>query len=256
MYKKTKNVFVKLMSRLAYTFGKPEEIELCKKFDAIIATTGRDYEVFRKDLPTQKMFVIQNGVDPAFLEFNRQEPEPKTMVFTGKMSFYPNNHGIIYFLEQVFPRVQQQEPSARFYVVGLNPSKELLRRASENVVVTGFVEDVRPYMARAEVYIIPLLIGGGIRGKALEAMAMKKPIVSTSIGCEGINLKHGESALFADTPEAFAAAVLRLFSDRALRVKLGQKAHENVVSGYNWKAKGEELDRVYQAVVSQRSEIV
>jgi glycosyltransferase involved in cell wall biosynthesis len=252
-YKKTKNVFVKLMSRLAYKFGKPEEIELCKKFDAIIATTERDGEVFQKDLPNQKMFVIQNGVDPAFLEFNWQEPEPKTMVFTGKMSFYPNNHGIIYFLEDIFPRVQLQEPSARLYVVGVNPSKELLRRASENVVVTGFVEDVRPYMARAEVYIIPLLIGGGIRGKALEAMAMKKPIVSTSIGCEGINLKHGESALFADTPEGFAAAVLRLFNDRALCMKLGQKAYENVVSGYNWKTKGEELDRVYQAVVLQRA---
>lgn len=247
--KNTKNIFVKLMSYLGYKFGKPEEIEVCKKFDAIIATTERDYEVFRKDLPDQKMFVIQNGVDPAFLEFNRGEPEPKTMVFTGKMSFYPNNHGIIYFLEEIFPRIQLQEPSARLYVVGVYPSKELLRRASEHVVVTGFVEDVRPYMARAEVYIIPLLIGGGIRGKALEAMAMKKPIVSTSIGCEGINLKHGESALFADTPEEFAAGVLRLFNGRALRTKLGQKAYEIVVREYDWKAKGEELDRVYQTVV-------
>jgi glycosyltransferase involved in cell wall biosynthesis len=124
----------------------------------------------------------------------------------------------------------------------------LLRRASENVVVTGFVQDVRPYIARSEVYIIPLLIGGGIRGKALEAMAMRKPIVTTSIGCEGINLKHEDSALFADTPEEFAASVLRLFNDQPLRTKLGEKAHENVITGYNWKTKGEELERVYQAV--------
>lgn len=248
-YKKTKNVLVKLMSRLAYRFGKPEEIELCKKFDAIIATTERDYDLFRKDLPDQTMFVIQNGVDPTFLEFDRHEPEPKTMVFTGKMNFFPNNHGMFYFLEEVFPRIQQHESSAKLYVVGVNPSKELLRRASENLVVTGFVEDVRPYIARGEVYIIPLLIGGGIRGKALEAMAMRKPIVSTSIGCEGIHLKHGESALFADTPEEFAAAVLRLFNDAALRTKLGQKAYENVLRGYDWKVKGEELDRVYRTVV-------
>lgn len=247
-YKKTKNLRVKLMSRLAYKFGQSEEIALCKRFDAIIATTERDYKVFRKDLPHQKMFVIQNGVDPAFLEFNPQEAEPKTMVFTGKMNFYPNNHGIIYFLEEVFPWIQLHESSAKLYVVGVNPSKELMRRASKNVVVTGFVEDVRPYIARSEVYIIPLLIGGGIRGKALEAMAMKKPIVSTSIGCEGINLKHGESALFADTPQEFATAVLRLFNDTALRTKLGQKAYENVVSGYDWKVKGEELDRVYRTV--------
>ena len=195
------------------------------------------------------MFVIQNGVDLSFLEPQLVEPEPKTMVFTGKMSHYPNIHGISYFLDEVFPRILSEEPSARLYVVGAYPSREMLRRASDRVIVTGFVEDVRPYMARGEVYIIPLLIGGGIRGKALEAMAMKKPIVSTSIGCEGINLKHEDSALFADAPEDFAAAVLRLFKDKALCTKLGQKAYENVVEGYNWKAKGEEIDRLYQTVV-------
>jgi glycosyltransferase involved in cell wall biosynthesis len=99
--------------------------------------------------------------------------------------------------------------------VGKSPTRQLRARASENVIVTGFVDDVRPYMARAQVFVIPLLAGGGIRGKALEAMAMKRPIVTTTIGVEGIHLRHEESALFADTPDAFAKAVVRLFRDPA-----------------------------------------
>ncbi len=113
-------------------------------------------------------------------------------------------------------------------------------------MVTGFVEDVRPYMARSEVFVIPLLIGGGIRGKALEAMAMKIPIVTTSIGCESILLKHEESALFADTPVEFADAVLRLFNDELLRKRLSERAYQTVIEQYNWITKGEDLHRVYE----------
>jgi glycosyltransferase involved in cell wall biosynthesis len=154
-----------------------------------------------------------------------------------------------HFLDNIFPLILRQEPRAKVTVVGKNPSRSLLSRASANVIVTGFVEDVRPYMARAQVYIIPLLSGGGIRGKALEAMAMRKPIVTTSRGCEGIHLKDGESALFADTPEEFARAVLRLFGDAKLRERIADNAYATVVAKYNWEEKGEELNRVYESVV-------
>jgi glycosyltransferase involved in cell wall biosynthesis len=171
------------------------------------------------------------------------------MVFTGNMSFYPNRHGILYFLDEITPLILSKTPDARLFVVGVYPLKELLRRASKEMTVTGFVEDVRPYVARAEVFIIPLLIDGGIRGKALEAMAMKKPIVSTSIGCGGINLKDKGPAFPADTPGYFAKAVLRLLNDEALRTKLGEKAYATVLEEYNWEAQGEKLERVYQTVV-------
>lgn len=251
-YKNTHNLVWKVINYLGYRFGKREEIKLCKRFDAIIATTTRDYEIFRRDLPDQDIFVINNGVDPGFIAFKQVEPEPRTMVFTGKMSFYPNNHGILYFIDEVLLLILSEVPDARLFVVGTSPSRELRKRASPQVEVTGFVEDVRPYIARSEVFIIPLLIGGGIRGKALEAMAMKKPIVTTSVGCEGINLKHEDSALFADTPRDFSAAVLRLFRDGDLRSRLAEKAYANIINGYNWKAKGKELDRVYQEVVRRK----
>lgn len=248
-YKQTKKMTKKLFGFVQYKLGKREELRLCRKFDAIIATTKRDEEVFRTHLPNQKIFVVQNGVDASFLERQDVEPEQRTMVFTGMMRYYPNNHGILFFLDEIFPRILAQASDSRLYVVGAHPTSELLKRSSEQVIVTGFVEDVRPYMARGVVFIIPLWIGGGIRGKALEAMAMRKPIVTTSIGCEGINLKHEDSALFADTPQEFAASVVRLFNDQALRTRLGEKAHENVITGYNWKTKGEELERVYQTVL-------
>jgi glycosyltransferase involved in cell wall biosynthesis len=252
-YKHSKNLFLKLISYLGYRLGKPEEIKLCKRFDALLATTERDYSVFRKDLPNTKIFVIQNGVPARFLENHAGQTEPKSIVFMGLMSFYPNQHGLFYFLDEIFPRILSRVPETRLYVVGARPSKAVRKRASDRVIVTGFVEDVKPYVARAEVFVIPLLIGGGIRGKALEAMAMKVPIVTTTVGCEGINLTQGESALFADTPEEFADAVVRLFNDAALRKRITERAYLNVLEGYNWVEKGKELERVYQVVIKEKS---
>lgn len=252
-YKMTTNKFWKLFKYFVYKFGRQDEIRICQRFDAIIAATERDSAIFCKDLPNQKIFVINNGVDSSFLEHQQVEQQPRTMVFTGLMSFHPNIHGILYFLDEIFPLIVAQASDARLYVVGAHPTRKLIKRASEQVIVTGFVEDVRPYMAQGVVFIIPLWIGGGIRGKALEAMAMKKPIVTTAIGCEGINLKHEDSALFADTPDEFARSVLRLFNDEALRMKLGEKAYANVIAGYNWKTKGQELEQVYQTVLLNRA---
>ncbi len=247
---KARNLFVKWVSYLTYRNGRDEEIALCGKFDALVATTERDYALFRKDLPHQHIAVIQNGVQQSFLEYEGAAEEVCSLVFTGKMNFYPNEHGIRFFLDEVFPRVVDREPRARLYVVGTHPSKDLLRRASDRLVVTGYVEDVRPYIARSQVYIIPLQIGGGIRGKALEAMAMKKAIVTTAIGVEGIHLVDGESALFADTPEAFAEAVLRLFKEPELRRRLAAAGYRTVTEEYNWEAKGLQLQELYKDVVN------
>lgn len=253
-FEHSRDIFWKLLSYLGYRLGKPEEIRLCKRFDALLTTTKRDHDVFRRDLPDLKIFVIQNGVPSKFFDLPQTQPEPKTMVFMGLMSFYPNHHGLLYFLDEIFPIILLKVPEARLYVVGANPTRDVRKRASDRVVVTGFVEDVRPYVARAEVFIIPLLIGGGIRGKALEAMAMKIPIVTTTVGCEGINLKHGESALFADSPVEFADAVVRLFNDSALRAGIANRACRFVLEEHNWAEKGKELERVYHLVIEEKAQ--
>jgi glycosyltransferase involved in cell wall biosynthesis len=251
MYKNTRRPFLKFLTYLKYRLGKQEEIAVCRKFNALVATTVKDQQLFHQELPEQEIFVINNGVQSSFLEPQNIMPEPYSLVFTGLMTHYPNEHGILFFLDEVFPIVLERNPLSRLYIVGAKPSGTIKARASSNVIVTGFVDDVRPYMAKGEQYIIPLFIGGGIRGKALEAMAMKKPIVTTTIGCEGINLKHEFSALFADTPEDLASAIYRLQNDPQLRCSLAESAYKTVLEEYDWNNKGAELSAAYYRVLGK-----
>ena len=154
---KVRNPFWKTLTYLSYRYGQHEEIELCRKFDLLIATTGRDCELFRKDLPKQNITVIQNGAGKSFFEDIGIEPEPFTIVFTGLFTHIPNSQGISYFLDEIFPLIQREAPLAKIYVVGKSPPKELLKRACESIIVTGFVDDVRPYMARSRFSSFPYL---------------------------------------------------------------------------------------------------
>jgi glycosyltransferase involved in cell wall biosynthesis len=247
-----KNIFLKFYTFCDYLLLKKEEISVSDKFDIVVTTTERDRQLYLTELPHKIIKVIPNGVDPAFFIPQEVIEEPRTIVYAGLMSYWPNEQGIHYFLDDIFPLILDREPAARIFVVGADPSRQLLRRATSNVIVTGWVEDVRPYFARGQVFVIPLLIGGGIRGKALEAMAMKRPIVTTTLGCEGINLKHEESAIFADTPGDFADAVIRLFNNPELRDRITRKAYQNVVEGYNWEVNGLAFEQVYQSVAHSK----
>jgi len=243
----------KLFYFVQYWLAKRDELRACRQFDALITTTERDAHVFRGVLPGMPVYPVNNGVDPAFLSFPPQEPEGPTIVFTGKMDFYPNVHGISRFVDHIFPQIVREVPDAKLYVVGARPTREILARASHNVIVTGFVDDVRPYMARAAVFVIPLYIGGGIRGKALEAMAMRVPIVTTSIGCESLRLDHEVTALFAEDDESFAAATVRFLRDPELRQRLSSAAHMVVRQHYDWRVKGEQLSAVYSEAHSRHT---
>jgi polysaccharide biosynthesis protein PslH len=250
-YQETHNMVGKLYHSLEYRFGKREELNNCRTFSAMLATTSRDRDIFLRNIHNVPIHVIQNGVDVSFFAPQNIVPEPRSMVFMGLMNYYPNHHAMIHFLDKILPLILTQVPDSRLFVVGANPSPELLKRATDRIVFTGFVHDVKPWVARGEVFIIPLLIGGGIRGKALEAMALKRPIVSTTLGCEGIKLENDLSAVFADTPQAFADAVVRLFGDEQLRNRLVAEAFSNVQQWYDWGAKGEELNAVYQEVMRE-----
>jgi glycosyltransferase involved in cell wall biosynthesis len=249
----TPNPILKALYYLSYRFGRDEEIRLCRKFALVVTTTERDRDLFRQDLPGQPMVVIQNGAGYSFFEDVAVQAEPNTMTFTGLFTHLPNSEGILHFLNEIFPLVLKEIPSAKVYVVGKDPTPRILAKAANNVVVTGFVDDVRPYMARSQVFIIPLLAGGGIRGKALEAMAMKCPIVTTTIGVEGIHLSHQESALFADTPELFARAIVQMMRDPVLRHRLAERAHTIARERYDWAAKGRELHAALRAVSDVKS---
>jgi glycosyltransferase involved in cell wall biosynthesis len=250
MYRSAKNVVSRGYFYDQYRMMKRDELQLCGKPDVLLATSERDREVFERDLPGKIIRVIPNGVDLGYFTPQQVEEVPHSMVFSGVMNYLPNTQGVLYFIDKIFPLVLKKVPDAKVFIVGAAPSKAVLESANEHVVVTGRVDDVRTYVAKAQVYVVPLLVGGGTRLKALEASAMKKPIVSTSVGCEGIDLRNGESILFADKPEELSEAVVRLFDDPEYRTQLAERAHSVVSRSYDWRVIGDQLSDAFEFTVS------
>jgi glycosyltransferase involved in cell wall biosynthesis len=167
-------------------------------------------------------------------------------VFTGKMDFRPNVDAVLWFAREVLPLIRQEAVDARFWVVGKDPHPRLKPLLEDpSVVVTGWVDDVRPYIAGAAVYVIPLRIGGGTRLKVPEAMAMGKAIVSTALGCEGFDLVPDQELVIANGPVEFAAAVIALLQDPARREQLGRAARQLAASRYDWQIIVPKLEKVY-----------
>lgn len=243
-YKETKSLPMKLYTWLEYMLIKREELNSTKKFDIVTTTSQQDLDTFRIDIPSKRMFVLPNGVDTEYFVPQQATPEPFSMVFTGLMNYLPNDHGVQYFAREILPLIRTRIADSRLYVVGAFPSKEVLQLASEHIIVTEQVPDVRPYFDRATVAVVPLLFGGGTRLKVLEAMAMKKPVVSTSLGCEGLDVEDGKSILIADTPEAFAQSVVSLFTDTALHSKIVENASRLAHDTYDWKSIGAHLQEI------------
>ncbi len=230
-----------------------EEQAACRRYDFVFTTSKRDKIILDGDVPEIPKYVIPNGVDSSYFIPSQETPEPYSLVFTGAMSYVPNYDGVLYFLDDIFPRILQQEPKAKIYIVGSKPPGMLRRRTSDNIIVTDYVEDVRPYVYRSSVYVVPLRMGGGTRLKVLEAMAMKKPIVTTSIGCEGIEIVNGNSAIIADEPQEFANSVVQLLRNETLRKKITDNGYEIMRTQYDWKIIGEQVQTLYQTLCSKQT---
>jgi len=234
---------------------RADELRTCRAHDGIVATSTRDLALFAKHLPGLRGAVVPNGVDLEYFRPSQQvQPQPFHFVFTGHMAYVPNHDGVLWFLDNIWPRILQKHPQARASIVGKNPPPFLLARQSQSLRVTGTVEDVRPYMEEASVYVVPLRMGGGTRLKIAEAMAMKKPLVTTRIGCEGIALTHEKTALIEDSPEGFANACLRLAGDEALQQRLAEEAF-HMASTFSWQAMGQTLLAAYEAWLSSPSPV-
>lgn len=251
--KQSRHPLQRLFIQQSAKLGKPEEVYLCNKFDLIIATTQRDASAFRRNHIRSPIEVIENGAGDSFFEGFSSQEEPESIVFTGLFTHIPNQQGIHWMLKEILPIVQRKHPNVKLYVVGKDPPANIMTLASDKVIVTGFVDDVRPYMAKAAAYVIPLKSGGGIRGKALEAMAMRKAIVTTHVGVEGIDLTHNESALFADDSIQFGKEIIRIFENPALGRRLGQQAYTTACQKYRWVSKGRDLSDALEKVVAQKA---
>lgn len=227
------------------------ERAVCRAATQVVAVSEADARALRRLVPGLQPAVVPNGVD---VDFFRPDParethdQPVTLVFTGKMDFRPNVDAMLWFCDQILPRIWAARPDAQLIIVGREPH-ERVRALGErpNITVTGYVDDIRPFVAGAQVFVVPLRMGGGTRLKVLQAMAMGKAIVSTTIGAEGIAGHPGEHLLLADTPAEFATAVLTLLRDAERRRTLGHRARHLVEREYAWNAIVPRMDELYAA---------
>jgi glycosyltransferase involved in cell wall biosynthesis len=213
------------------------EKEMCRRFDAVIAVSAEDRDQMRDEYGVNAVFEVPTGVDTEFFRpTGKENLDPHNVVFTGSMDWLPNEDAIRYYTDQIMPMVRRSIPDATLTVVGRNPYPSLLElsRRDPSIIVTGRVDDVRPYMERAAAYVVPLRIGGGTRLKIYEAMAMEKAIVSTTVGAEGLPVSDGKELRIADTPEKFAASVVELLTNAEAARKLGQEAARVVREKFGW----------------------
>ena len=232
---------------------KGYERRACHAADRVVAVSDTDAAAIRRLDAALEPVVVPNGVDIDFYAADVPAmedgagPGPLDLVFTAKMDFRPNVDAVLWFAQAVLPPVRRRSPRTRFWVVGKDPHPRLAPLAADpGIVVTGWVEDVRPYIAGAALYVIPLRIGGGTRLKVLEAMAMGRAIVSTALGCEGFELEPGQELAIADTPDEFATTVLALLQDPDRRERMGRDAHQYARSRYDWRMIVPLLERVYE----------
>ena len=226
----------------AYLYGQWQKMrrfeqEMCGRFDCVIAVSADDREQMKREYGAQAVFDVPTGVDTEFFRPSGAiEAAKHGIVFTGSMDWLPNEDAIRYFMREIMPLIKKKVPDASLTVVGRNPPSSLVDLSKEDpsLVITGRVDDVRPYIERAAAYVVPLRIGGGTRLKIFEAMAMEKPVVSTTIGAEGLPLTDGVELLLADEPETFGDAVVKVLSDSSWASELGQRAAATVRQHHGW----------------------
>lgn len=214
------------------------EAEECRRFDHVVAVSDTDARIIREDYGVKSVSFVATGVDTDYFSPSRGARDDHEIVFVGTMDWMPNDDGVQWFVKDVLPLIREQVPRATLTVAGRTPSEALRRLAARTagVQITGTVPDVRPYLSRAAVSIVPLRVGGGTRLKIYEAMAMATPIVSTAIGAEGLPVRHGEHLLIADSPRDQATAVVELLGDRGSAARLAENALRYVQQHCSWAA--------------------
>jgi polysaccharide biosynthesis protein PslH len=208
-----------------------------------ILASETDARVARWVCRQVRAVAIPNGVDTDFFAPMQGAPtEPDTIAFEGSMRFGPNVDAAIYLCREIFPLIKARRPSAKLWLVGRDPAPSVRALACDSIIVTGTVPDVRPYLARAAVFVCPMRQGGGIKNKILQAWAMEKPVIATSKSLGGLPAKDGVNLLIRDSPEQFAMATVSLLADASRRLQLGSNARTTVTSGYGWCAQAERLE--------------
>ena len=230
---------------------KKWEPKFSARFDLCVTMSDVDKELLLSANPILNVQTIPNGVDtkefPLLAEKNNKLMYQ--ILFVGNMDYRPNIGAVEYFIREVMPLLDERKPNYMFWIVGINPRDEVLALKSSKVQVTGRVPDVRPYYENTQIVVVPLFAGGGTRLKILEAMSLGRPVVSTTIGAEGLDLIPGEHYLVANSAREFRESIELLVNDHQYRKKLVASARDCVVASYDWDAIARKLEKLYLSLI-------
>ena len=238
------------MARLVYNslnwrkLGR-EERGAWQRFDGVVLTSARDEQVLSEVSPKTRTGVVPNGVNVLQFVPSAAPTESDILVFFGANNYFPNHDALLYFIDEILPKVVARRPNVKLQIVGPGVQPAVLAKQSKHVEIVGFVDDLMPYLERASAIVVPLRIGGGTRLKIVEAMAKSKAIISTRIGAEGIDVTHERDILLGDTPTDFADLIVRVLEDPKLAEGLGRKARELAETRYSWGAIVAQLEQFY-----------
>jgi glycosyltransferase involved in cell wall biosynthesis len=232
-YKNAESFIRRSRNRLTWMKHRRYLENLLRSYQACTVVSDREKQLLLNLDPNNTIIeIIPNCININGYQEIRQIPLSDTLIFTGSFSYYPNYQAIVWFLEKVFPQIQAYCPSIKLMITGNHGGRPI--PPTSNVTLTGYVEDVRPLIARSSVSVVPIISGGGTRLKILEAMALHTPVVTTHKGAEGLDVKHGLNILIADTPDEFAGNIIKLLNDPDLQQKLSNNAYQLVQEKYEW----------------------
>ncbi|HXG37178.1 MAG TPA: glycosyltransferase [Bacteroidota bacterium] len=223
------------------------------QFDRTLVCSSNDRDVLLQHIPLARIDLLYNGVDLETFSINGTlRPDPYRIILTGNMSYYPNADGAKFFVREIFPHIRQQVPEAKLYIVGQDPPRSVKALASDHVVITGFVPDIRLEYLKSAVAVSPIRFGAGTLNKILEPLALGVPVVSTSIGIDGLGLTMGEDILVADKPQEFAQHVVQLLTNGQSRERVAGSAAEKVRTRFSWDRLTRDLEQIYETIVNEQ----
>ncbi len=250
-----KSISGKMINFAKFLLVRKRELNVMKKMDKIICVNEMDAKELRNYIDPEKIEVIPHGVDVDFFApIPHIKVEKNSIGFFGYYKHYPNVDAVIFFAKEILPLIRKEVPDVKFYIIGRNPPPEVKKlERIKGIVVTGYVQDLRPYIQKCEVIISPIRLGMGMRVKIMEAMSMGKPIVATDLSCEGFDVIDGRHVLIANEPHIFAECVLYLLENQAESQKIGENARALIVEKYNYRKIGEMIENLYHQVVEEKN---
>lgn len=233
--------------RIQQYVARAYEAFMFMPFGRVVVLAAEDKAALLENNPRLSIKVIPNGIDLDYFQPQPTSRETATLLFTGNFEYAPNVDAALFLAQKVLPGVRQKMPQVKLWLVGHGPPPEICALASDVVTITGRVDDMRPYLAKAALFACPLRFGAGIKNKVLEAMAMTCPVVATPLSVDGIGVRSGQEVVLAEV-DVFTDTIIRLLQDEDLQEQVGARGRALVEAEYSWAHVAQAYERLFEEV--------